>query len=814
MIDKEQGAIKTTEEGSAEALLVAGKVPPTVKCATADCPNTFEKAGTNHKFCKECSAERRKTGNSIQARAESKVKTETKSEHRRLREQEEAEAFNCPDPVKEKEARAILRETWSRNANVINHAYIFGVETARELALTANTYYWRHGAALALEAKTANQNLPPIEISEEWDHRAEVLSLRELYCLWTFACTGKRLLAGISFETWLSDYRDHGRKELFWLSTDVLKIPFDEKVHREFTDNFYPRFDNVSYPENYQLTDVHRMITEISEVKDYLCLFPRGYLKSASASAFALQFLLNFPDAAVFTVSGTAPLALGFLRIQKGYLSKAEDADPSLFHLIYPEYTMHDLDIRGETPITLGARRFDQKDYSFRTTGVEACSSSVHSQLTIFDDAVQEAGTDLSRPKLKDLLDTLASNIPDAGTLKLYLGTRYHLQDYYGGLIELVNEDPTALRFICRGAVTPKIGFSHIPWDKLEFEQVDLLWPGKIGSSPEKTWADLKKKIKRNLNDFMCQQQNDPLNTDNPDTRICFDPDMVMKHVKDPSLFPKEGDRHLVVDVSYSTDNRADFGVIACANEALNDSNPGEQSLYFFHIDAQRRTNSNLALAIAEAVQRFSPIKKIWIEKVNGVELLIQEARRQAEMRGVRLPEVYAIKIDLTKNAKWNRIKNSEILMNADRIVISDKCESLALTLDQYCKYDGRPSSQRRKDDVPDTVSLLALHILHPVNESAKEAEARRKLEAEEESRAELQEQYEMIYGSGVHTSVSTGRTWRYSSDVSDKPQNEGRSIGVSRGAWGIPGLRTPNADRQSDPNRKTVSFGDIMKKQ
>ena len=435
---------------------------------------------------------------------------------------------------------------------------------------------------------------------------------------------------------------------------------------------------------------------------------------------------------------------------------------------------------------------------------------SVHSQLTIFDDAVQEAGTDVSRSKLKDLIDTLASNIPDAGTLKVYLGTRYHLQDYYGGMIQLLNEDPTALRFICEGAVKRKIGYADVPWNKLEFEQIELLWPGKIGSSPEKTWADLKKKIKRNLNDFLCQQQNDPPDTDNSDDLICFDPDMVMKHVKDPALFPQSDERYVVVDVSYSTDNRADFGVVAVAAEALNDKNPGEPSLYFVQIEAKRRSNADLALAMVEAVQQFGPIRKLVLEKVNGVELLIAEARRQASARGIAFPEVSVIKIDLTKGAKWNRIKNSQMLMAADRIFISDKCESLMLALDQYTRYDGRPSSQRRKDDCPDAIALLALQVLHVVDESPNYAAARLKQEEDERARQIAQEHYDAVFEGKFYRNVSTGRDWIYGipTPTSDDTDQESDRIG----AFGIP-CAPRFAGQSLTPNKKMVSFGDTIRK-
>jgi hypothetical protein len=244
-----------------------------------------------------------------------------------------------------------------------------------------------------------------------------------------------------------------------------------------------------------------------------------------------------------------------------------------------------------------------------------------------------------------------------------------------------------------------------------------------------------------------------------------------------------------VVDVSYSTDNRADFGVIACANEALNDANPGVQSLYFTEIEAKRRSNSDLALAIAETCIRYAPIKHIVLEKVNGVDLLISEARRLAMQRGFTLPEVDVVKIDLTKRAKWNRIKNSQMLMAADRIFISDKCESIALVIDQYCKYNGKPSNQYRKDDCPDCVALLALRVLHPINESPESLEAREERDRLYEQRSRMAAQYERVFGNhNVATSVPT-----------DPEEYAG-------GGYQNPILRALSKDTRPRPT-KTISF-------
>ena len=83
-----------------------------------------------------------------------------------------------------------------------------------------------------LEARAANQNLLPVEISSEWDRRAEVLSRRELYCLFSFAATGKQILGRErSFDEWLEHCRDYGRRDLFWLAKRCTENP----VRREGT---------------------------------------------------------------------------------------------------------------------------------------------------------------------------------------------------------------------------------------------------------------------------------------------------------------------------------------------------------------------------------------------------------------------------------------------------------------------------------------------------------------------------------------------------------------------------------------------------
>jgi hypothetical protein len=678
-------------------------------------------------------------------------KTLVKEEKERRKEAAEKQAANQWDStvvLNKDEAHELIRSIWSRDRNVIDQTYIYGSEIAPFLGLVTNTHFWSVGAHAALQSREAGHNVEVPDLTGPWNKRAEVLTKRELYYLWSMSNTGRQILkATRTFDEWLEQVRDRCRKDWMFLGKPILKVPFDDIVHQEFADFYSHLFDDVTYPDDYTLQYENDLVAACVNSFEGLLLFPRGYLKSAGASVFALQFLLNFNSSAVFTLSGTDTLAQGFMRIQRGYLSKMAESDPTDFHLIFPEYTMHNLNVQGETPITLPCRRFDNKDFSFRVQGITGQISSVHSGLLILDDAVQDAGTAESREKLKNLLDTIASNIPNAGSAKAFLGTRYDKDDYYSGLIAISYEDPAAIRLVCRPAVTKKEGLEAIPWKDLEFDQVNLLWANKIKSNPEKTWDDLKKKAKRNLNDFLCQQLNDPP-AENMDNRTCFDSDLVHAHVKSPDLFPRNGYNYLVVDVAYSTDMRADFSVIACGMEALNDANPGEQSLYFTEIDAKRRSNAQLAVDVAEAIGKFHPVK-VCLEKVNGVELLCTEIQRQCNRRGYNCPEIAPIPVNLTKGAKFSRIKNSEIFMRNDRIFISDKCTSLTLMFDQYLRLDGKTSTQVRKDDIPDCVALLADVLLEPVNMTAEQSEARKKLEQETREARMRAQHYEMMFGSG-----------------------------------------------------------------
>lgn len=149
-----------------------------------------------------------------------------------------------------------------------------------------------------------------------------------------------------------------------------------EEVHRELIETMFPKVNaDGMFGMDYKLTDMQDAINRQAEIKEYAIFDPRFWMKTAQASAFVLQFLLNFPEARVFDISGTDDLAEGFLRIMKGYLGHSNGGVMQAINQLFPEYTLRGKDATSAEPVLLPNRRFYQKDYSFTTFGWNSASS-------------------------------------------------------------------------------------------------------------------------------------------------------------------------------------------------------------------------------------------------------------------------------------------------------------------------------------------------------------------------------------------------------------------------------------------------------
>jgi hypothetical protein len=704
-------------------------------------------------------------------------------------------------PQTDRTALNILRDTrWNlSNRNVIDQCVENGTERAHELNLVPSVSYW-------LEGSDAEHSIDVI------GGRSEVLSMRDLWALYSFTARGLKVLGTeISFEDWLN-LRDRARKDLYWLAETVLQIPLVEEVHRPIIDLIYPSLNaDGMFTLDYKLTDMHRAINLQCETKEHMILDPRAWMKSAVASAFMCQFSLNFPECRIFSTSGTDDLAEAMLRIMKGYFGHETGGVVSTLHRLFPEYTLRRKNATSDQPIVFPNRKFYQKGYSFETFGVMSAASGRHCDLYCADDNVQSKGTEETRPKLKDKADGLMSNVPDAHAIKIVLGTRYDLQDWYSGRIELLESDPTSMKFHARGVMEILPEFVHLPYRDLKLEMVKLNWPMQFGS-PEKTFKAYVRKIVTNESDFRHQQMNVPISAEDADNRVAFNMDAFSNLFIDPRTFPQEGDRYLVIDIAWSMDKRADFSVLAVGRIGKSLTSGSELSVYVEHIDAARRRSSELSLAIVELSMGFPGLKSIISENIGGVEAVMDESRRQAQLRNHTLPYIYVAKVLPTTGAKWRRIKLLELLVAQSRLWFSNQISptQTALIHDQFGKYTGKRSSTRH-DDIPDSVALMVEFTLPREDKEGKqqqEIEAAKEKAQEEQAR---REQYNRIFLGGGETNVSSGRAWREGMPTTGSPSVDFGDSNVTRGPFGIPGLR--NWNESSQTAAKKISFGDVQPK-
>ena len=693
---------------------------------------------------------------------------------------------------KEEAFEVIAEFAETKSQNVIEQCYAYGVQTASESGLTQNEFYWLNGAE-RMKLAIAGKPLP--ELPSGWGDRSECQSMRELYALYAFTVPGNEFLGEtLTFESWL-DRRDHARKDLWWHATKVLGIPLVEEVHRVICDDVYPKLNaDGAFPQGFTLSDEHDAIGRQSETTEVHIEDPRGFMKTASLTAFANQFGLTFPDCRIFDVSGTDDLALGFSRIMKGYFLKQTGQPTSPLLLLFPEYSLWDINVDSPAPFNFPCRRFYQKDFSLWTAGIESAASGGHCDLWCRDDVVQAPGTETSRENLRNRLANLA-NVPDEGrSITITTGTRYHEEDAYNDIINYAKEVPGAVSLFCRGVWTTKPQFRHVPIEEQTLDMVTLTWPTQVGT-PEKTFAAYKKKLTLNKNDFLHQQMNSPSGEDE-DEIPQFDPDIFNAHIIPLEKFPKIGEAFTAVDVAYSVNPKiADYSVIVCGRVTMNNEPTPRLTLYVFYIDAKRRTQTQLGLDIATALSLF-PSKLLAIEQLSKHELLVDLVRTHAQRMGFVMPGVYQVPFTNKKETKTRRISNLSLLMNENRFWIAKECGNLPLVTNQFLKWAGTRSGHSRKDDIPDACGMLA-ELAVPVDAQSEKSK--------QEMDKSLKEAEQKVLRDAMNAHIFGTAPVVLNRPTEPEPEQ--------RGVFGIPGLRSGPGAVSPAPASPVLNWGQIHRK-
>lgn len=577
----------------------------------------------------------------------------------------------------------------------------------------------------------------------------------------------------LSFEIWL-EFRDKARKDLFWLAKDILKKDLTEFTHRATCDMFIKKDFDGAFPSGYTIGDVHRAINNQKRfdvrgqyTKDMMLIDPRGFFKSTIDGIDCVQWLINVPDIRILLLTGEYKFAVALMREIKNYFYLAEGAEATDFHNLFPEYVLTGVDGTSTQPLECPVRKHAQVAASLWVNSIDSNLSGWHCDIRKGDDIVtdENCNSEVARSNLKDKFDG-TENLLDEWGFSDFIGTRYFTDDWYAKRIEVMDAAP--LKYHHRACWVVKPEYIEIPLRELTGDMVNLTFPEKA------TFPSLRKKLLLNEKSFRNQQLNEPSDASEDSLfKIAFEETILKSHVYQPAAVPRDGDVYVTWDWAPSSGKQSDMSVGVAAKVVKRDVVQPDgvietvYGLSVLEIIFNRWKPSELALQIVGFNKKWNP-KQTLVERSQGAELLQMEIARQAVRYGTTL-NIYWKPISMQPDAKRNRIKSLETLLNADRLhFVSGPW--LEETFFQFIRYTGERKNRGRKDDIPDAISFMIFFLPSTVmNEDLK-----KKNEADDKLR-ELKANYDRIFG-------NSGPSYNRVPEIAAEP--------LTRGRFGIPGLR------------------------
>src|SRR6266851_55841 len=580
----------------------------------------------------------------------------------------------------------------------------------------------------------------------------------------------------VSFERWL-DLRDRARKDLFWLGRLFGKDLY-RSVHQDICDQFVrknfggpwlnqdgtvdasrPEVESA-YFEGYTLGDVHAAIAwhqkfgEDGKVNPYgreiemMLLDSRGFFKSTIDGIDSAQWLLCCPDVRILIITGEYKLATAFAQEIKGYFYLGEGHEPTAFHLLFPEYVTSGVDGKSKEPLFSPARIHNQKEGSLWVNSIVANLSGWHCDIKKGDDVVtdENSNNEEQREKLKTKYDGTDDLLDPHGFMD-HIGTRYFTDDWYGQRLKPNKEtgEIAPLKYFCRGCWKIKPEYFDLPLVSLTEDMVTVTFPQRWGF--KRLRSLLLKKMGDTSSDrnFRNQQMNEPTDAaEDSGFKISFTEADLRAHMYQREAAPRVGDVFVVWDWALSDRATSDYSAGVAARLYKNDAD--QWSFTILEIIFNKWKHSELAHQIVSFSKRWGP-KVTMIEQSNGADFLKQEILNVGNRYGYQ-PYIYWKQPSRQENAKRNRIKSVEILLNEHRLhfVMGSWIDE---TIRQFTQYTGEKKNKGRKDDIPDAVSYLT-YILptdaRPIIEKV-DPEEEKRLQEEHTKRVLRDEQYKRYFG-------------------------------------------------------------------
>jgi hypothetical protein len=526
----------------------------------------------------------------------------------------------------------------------------------------------------------------------------------------------------VSFRRWL-DLRDKGRKDIFWLGRLLGKNLYYE-VHHPVCDMFVQKnFDGMYFP-GFNQDDLHAMIKQqkrvamdgVTPTRTMILMAPRSGYKSTIDGIDATSWLLNCPDIRIMIITAFRNLAKTFLREIKKYFFLPRSAQPTAFHMLYPEFILTGVDGTSEQALECPAHVLNSKEPHLWITSMESSATGLRCDIRKMDDIVdpKNSNDEELRAELKYKIDGTNDLVEPWGFTDV-AGTRYFTQDWYGmRMAPDENGDPAPYAYLHIPAWKPKKEFeaqyaillrTEGGMYKVTEDMVDLWFPQKL--SFEHLKNTLKEKKERS---FKNQQLNIATDPKVDDVYInLFDKDVLDHHTTTLSAATlKDGEIIQTWDIAYGEKRTSDYSVGITAKVIQNTDK--QLGLHILEIIFDKWKNSELPYHMLSFYERWKP-NRVRIENSNGVGFLMNNIRNLARSRGSDIEHhVQLWPVDVSPNAKRNRIKDAEFLLGHDRLFFVGG-PWMQETNKQLTEYSGKKSTTYRKDDIPDALGLTTTFL-------------------------------------------------------------------------------------------------------
>ena len=562
----------------------------------------------------------------------------------------------------------------------------------------------------------------------------------------------------VSFRRWL-DLRDKARKDLFWLSRLLGKGLF-HSTHQYICDQFVQkRFDGLYHP-GYSVDDFHEAIAAqkryandgVTECRELVLLESRGGYKSTINGIDAVQWIINCPDIRIMFITAFRHLAKKLAKEIKHYFYLPQKAEPSVFNLLFPEYVLTGVDGRSEQPLNCPAAQFNQKESNLWVTSMESSSTGDHCDVRKADDIVdpKNSADREMREELKFAFDG-TDDILDPWGFSDVTGTCYFTDDWYGtrGLPNEKTGRVAPFRSSVRGCWTLSAEhYVEYKNGRLTLSEIIDKQLGKLTFPYKLGWGRLRNILdKKGERSFKNQQLNEATDPNVDEAFINhFEESVLRAHCYPKESAPKIGEIFQAWDWAYSDHKTSDFSVGVTAIVYQNKNR--EFAIAVLDIVYDKWKSSELVYQMVAFHKKWNP-KSVLIEKANGADLLKDNLFMKSQVLGSTIINgIWWKEVDTKANAKSNRVKSLEILLNDDRLHFVNGAW-LDETFKQLKAYNGQKSSASRKDDVPDALSFLVEFLpkgWRGDSSNGDPSEAQREMD-EQQRKAMLKAQHAAMFG-------------------------------------------------------------------